>query len=77
MRKLENVIDAMVRHIPASETVLLEQLESVRESVLYASPETVRMWWLQTAEILTNRLGENKVPEDSWEKAVERVWMNE
>lgn len=76
MRRLEDVIDKMVTQIPLSETDLLEQLESVRESVLYASPETVTMWWMQTAQILTNRFGENNVPEDSWEKAVERIWMD-
>ena len=48
MRNLYDVINQIVEVAPDLE----ENLNSIRESVMYSAPENMGMWWNMTAEIL-------------------------
>lgn len=46
-------------------------------SVAYCAPECRRQWWIQTALILKDGLGEDPAiyPVGSWQEKVYNIWM--
>ncbi len=75
MRKLENVIDQMLSLIPISEQQLILDLEKVKSSVEFASPEMVGFWWREAADNLVDGIGEE--PTEAWHKNVIKIWQDD
>lgn len=71
MRPLDKVIEATLKLIPADydkRDLLSKQLESIKESSLYAAPEMQVEWWYKFGLLLQTTLGD---PEGiDWKEAV-------
>lgn len=84
MRDLVKVIDQIKEVIPVSEDRLIRQLNSLQQSALYTSPESIGLRWAAVAECLQDRFCEyvNGEPQEpkfeagSWEEKVFNIWMN-
>lgn len=72
-RNLAEVIDAMVLHIPKSETDTLAALASIRSSVLYAAPEMMQTWWREIQVVLQEEIG---TPDVDWKIHVAAHFSN-
>jgi hypothetical protein len=64
MRDLSAVIDKLLETIPKSEKSLIAELDDIKSSYEFASPELRSMWWREAAEILANAM---KTPTKDWE----------
>ena len=72
MRDLSEVIDSMVKLIPAEEEDFLDQLESYKQSYHYSSPEMRPTWWRMVAGALYEKFGDE--PQEKWQLNVLEVW---
>lgn len=75
MRYLPDVIDEMLKKVPSSETDFISQLESRKTSAQFAAPEMMETWWLKTADVLVEVLG-NEMPISGWKKDIANIWMD-
>lgn len=72
MRNLSETIDKMLAVIPAEQASLIERLESIKQSSLFAAPEMQASWWRICRCVLMVEFTENgklSLPEE-WQKQV-------
>lgn len=58
MRDLGEVLDRMIEALDEPNSMLHSQLSSIRDSVSYQPPETMRMWWHEVAMTLEDEFGD-------------------
>ena len=73
MRDLSKVIDQMLDYVPENH-LLVDQLESVQDSVKFSAPEQMKLRWTITAEILHGHI--SATTEIDWKLSVINVWMD-
>lgn len=73
MRKLSEVIHAMIAEIPEQESDLTQSLKKVEESAIYAAPENM-VHWQRVREILMKNFGEK--PTLDWQCSVVAIWTD-
>lgn len=76
MRNLITVIDQMIAIIPQSESELIADLLSIKESCKFTAPEIVSVRWRSAAETLTYFIPEHKDKMSDWQKKVFNIWMD-
>jgi hypothetical protein len=62
----------MIKEIPESETGLLTALKSKQESIMFASPELMSLWWGETCNCLKDYMGEG--PNEEWQYKVYSIF---
>jgi len=70
MRNILEVIDQILNQIPQDfddKIYLTQELQSIRESYIYSSPEGANYWWLQISHTLITFL---KKPDTDWKKNI-------
>lgn len=72
MRTLDKVIDQILKVIPKSEDGLREELTKIKDSFIWASPETKKLWWGETQHTLGTYIGK-KIKKD-WQREVIIIW---
>jgi len=73
MRPLDEVIDAVLKLVPADfdqREVLVAELESIQESYPYTAPESVGDLWFRFATTLNVTLGD---PDSKWKEEIADV----
>lgn len=75
MRYLPEVIDKMLSLIPHEEERLINEMTSIKNSALTASPEMMPHWWQAIADALYNQFG--TPPEKGWGYKIMKIWMSE
>lgn len=73
-RDLVQVINDCLDIIPETESDLRAALASHASSYRYAAPEMRQFWWEETANTLTQKIGQ---PSKLWEKQVAATFNNE
>lgn len=56
MRELNIVIDNMLKVIPQTKKGLINRLNDIQTSVLFASPEMIPFWWNECADVLNSEI---------------------
>lgn len=72
-RKITEVIDAMLVHVPAG-LVLRAELTKLRSDACYLAPERMSEAWGYGGRLLAEAFGPVP-PTDGWEGLVVRIWM--
>lgn len=75
MRNIYDVVDRMIPLIPKDEAALLGELHSLRQSALYAAPESARMWWSEFHRIINEYLPHPSECTD-WQLNVGNIFMD-
>ena len=66
-RYLPIVLTKMIDEVPEEFTRLRMELDSIRSSALYSSPETMLTWWKRTLDVLIDHVPN---PKADWELRV-------
>lgn len=73
-RQLPKLIDEILAVIPKEEETLREQLDSVKQSATYATPEVMHEWWCKTASVLAGNIDD---PINDWHWNVARIFSGD
>ena len=71
MRDISQVIDAMLKHVPADWTALRVQLEEIKRGAAYCAPEAMGRCWRKTYKVLENEIGALQFP---WQRRVAGIF---
>ena len=75
MRNIVDVVDQMLRVLPADEAAFKGELVSLRSSALYAAPESARMWWSEFHRIINDYLPHPDKCTD-WQLQIGMIFMD-
>jgi hypothetical protein len=70
MRNILRVIGIMLIDIPSTETAFRTELESVKSSAMYASPELERFNWERLSEVVNSFIPQPPTPLKLWQQDV-------
>lgn len=73
MRDLTEVLQQILDLDPPCK----EQLNSVRQSALYASPESIGIWWIEAANILQEHFGDDPSKWSEKDRKIIGIWSND
>lgn len=76
MRNIYDVVDRMIPLIPEDEGALLFELRSLRQSALYAAPESARMWWTEFHRVINEYLPPPGSQLTEWQTSVVNIFMD-
>lgn len=74
MRKLTDVIDAIIPVIPAGHDGLVNRLLAIRVSSSLAAPEMQPEWWNRCYDLLVSELGD---PDTEWKAEINVIFSGE
>ncbi len=74
MRNIVDVVDQMLLLLPYDESAFRAELHSLRQSALYAAPETTRMWWAEFQRIINDYLPHPDECSD-WQLHIGNIFM--
>jgi hypothetical protein len=75
MRRIDEVITALLGAIPETEVDFREELQRLSRKANYTAPEVMHGRWLEGAVLLDRYIGKPPVLED-WQQAVVNIWVN-
>lgn len=77
MRDLYSLINRMLEVIPETEDDLRDELKDERNSVSYAAPEMMPMWFGEVQETLDTYVFTDLEHIDGWKESVRQIWVGE
>lgn len=79
MRDLKEVLDAILLIVPQTEKGLIIDLNKVKDSLMFAAPESASMWWAEAADAFEANIGDTSDPSKllDWQKAVMNIFTGQ
>ena len=75
MRNIGHVVQQMMDVIPPDEPLAID-LEDLAESVRYAAPEMVQLWWRELTFLINEHLPPSLEECNDWQRSVGLILMD-